>query len=429
MKAIIMAGGKGTRLMPISALSPKPMTKLMGLPLLEHIVELLRQNGFKELCMTLGYMPDQITDYFGDGEKFGVSIEYRIEENPLGTAGGVRACMDFVNDDFLVISGDAACDFDLKSLLSQHKAKNADLTMALYSHPEPLRYGTVLIAEDGQVRSFIEKPDWNRVVTDFVNTGIYIVSPRVMKLIPENTAADFAKDLFPLLTERGDKMVGVPMAGYWCDIGDTKSYLQCCMDALDGKLNLKKTAIGTNVDTRIGYVCQGAKIDKSAKIEHSIIHSGSKIGENTQILNSVIDGGEVEKNCIVNGTVLCRGAKIKSHTITHPGDVVAKVGKAPRTVNQDKSVKSFSRNRGLCREFACSGRAALMRELSNALWETGADFSEGINLQEGDCRVHISPLEDESAISVEAFGGREKDRLAACRKYCELAKNLDINFG
>lgn len=429
MKAIIMAGGKGTRLMPISALAPKPMTRLMGLPLLEHIVELLRQNGFTELCMTLGHMPEQITDYFGTGEKFGVSVEYRIEDRPLGTAGGVRACLDFVDDDFLVISGDAACDFDLEFLAAQHREKNAELTMALYSHPEPLRYGTVLIADDGQVRSFIEKPAWDRVVTDFVNTGIYVVSPQVMELIPENTAADFAKDIFPLLTERGDRMVGVPMTGYWCDIGDAKSYLQCCMDALDGRLKLKKTAVGTLVTKRVGHVCQGVKIDRSAIIEHSIIHPGTKIGENTQIINSVIDGGEVGKNCIVDGTVLCREAIIRDHTLTHAGDVVAAVGEAPRTKKQEKATKTFSGKRGLCREFACSGRAALMRELSNVLWEAGADFSDGITLQEGNCRVHISPLADEPAISVETFGGREKERIAACGKYFELAKRLNTNSG
>jgi len=429
LKAIIMAGGKGTRLMPISALVPKPMTKLMGLPLLEHIVELLRQNGFTELCMTLGHMPDKITDYFGNGEKFGVSIEYRIEDKPLGTAGGVRACMDFISEDFLVISGDAACDFDLKFLAEQHKAKNADLTMALYSHEEPLRYGTVLIAGDGQVRSFIEKPDWDRVVTDFVNTGIYIVSPRVMELIPENTAADFAKDLFPQLAVRGDRMVGVPMDGYWCDIGDTKSYLQCCMDALDGKLKLKKSAVGTSAARQVGFVCQGAKVDRSAKIEHSIIHSGAKIGENTHVANSVVDGGDVGKNCVVDGTVLCSGARIEDNTITRPGDVVAAAGKEPGPERQEKKVRPLAGKRGLCREFTCSGRAALMRELSNVLWEAGADFSDGINLQEGNCRVHISPMADESAISVEAVGGREKDRIAACGKYFDLAKSLDEDSG
>lgn len=427
MKAIIMAGGKGTRLMPISAQAPKPMTKLMGLPLLEHIVELLRKNGFTELCMTLGHMPEQITNYFGNGEKFGVSIEYRIEEKPLGTAGGVRACMDFVDDDFLVISGDAACDFDLKFLADQHKEKNAALTMALYSHPEPLSYGTVLIADDGQVRSFIEKPDWERVVTDFVNTGIYIVSPQVMKLIPENTAADFAKDLFPQLTRRGDKMVGVPMAGYWCDIGDAKSYLQCCMDALDEKLKLKKIAVGSSGEENVGFICQGSKIDRSAKIEHSIIHPGSIIGGNTEIKNSVIDGGKVGKNCVVDGTVVCCGAKIENHTTTYPGDVIAAEGEEPEQEKKGETVRNLGRKRGLCREFACSGRAALMRELSNVLWEAGADFSDGITLHEGNCQVHISPLTDECAISVEAFGGRDKDRMAACGKYFELAKSLDTD--
>lgn len=429
LKAIIMAGGRGMRLMPISAHSPKPMAKLMGLPVLEHIVELLRANGFTELCMTLGHMPEQITDYFGDGTRFGVSIDYRFEKTPLGTAGGVRSCADFFGDeDFLVISGDAACDFELKELVKRHVSGRAEVTMALYRHAEPLQYGTVLVSKNFRVRQFIEKPSWERVVTDLVNTGIYIISPHVMGLIKKGAAADFAKDIFPILMESEYKIFGVEMDGYWCDIGDAKSYRRCCMDALDGRLKLRKTAPGVFLEDSLSFVCGGAQIDKSAILKHSVIHPGGKVAANSRIIDSVVDGGEIGMNCLINGSVVCRGAVIGDYQITDKGDVIAASGKHGSRTPQWSNTAVRQRKRGLCRELSCTGRAALMRELSGVLWETGADFSDGITLQDGNCRVHISPMEDESALSMEAFGGREKERIIALKKYYEMASELETSM-
>lgn len=240
MKAVIMAGGLGTRLRAVTGDRPKPMAELLGRPVMEHIVTLLRRYGFTELCTTLRYRAEDIIAYFGDGSRFGVSMEYRIEEEVLGTAGGVRNCAGFCgDDDFLVISGDAACDFDLARLMAEHRNSGAAVTLALYRHEMPLRYGTVVTDGEGWVRSFVEKPDWDRVVTDLVNTGIYVISPRVMTYVPEGTSFDFAKDFFPLLLRSGERLLGVPMEGYWCDIGDPLSYYRCCADALEGKLKLE----------------------------------------------------------------------------------------------------------------------------------------------------------------------------------------------
>lgn len=173
------------RLRPVCSGLPKPMTRLLGIPLLEHIIELLRQHGIKRLCLTLSYMPELIIRHFGDGSGFGVSIEYSVEESPLGTAGGVLSCRNFYGDeDFLVVSGDCACDFDLSRLIEQHRCRQAQLTMALFPHSQPLRYGTVLTDKQGNILSFIEKPCWERVVTDLVNTGIYVISPSAMALVP-----------------------------------------------------------------------------------------------------------------------------------------------------------------------------------------------------------------------------------------------------
>lgn len=244
MRAVIMAGGEGKRLKTVTGELPKPMVPLLGRPMMEHIVELLRLNGITDICAALKYNPQPIMDYFGDGAAFGVHMEYRLEDSPLGTAGGVKNCSGFYgSDDFLVISGDAACDFDLKKLIYAHSSRRPAATIALYRSSSPLRYGLAVTDTDGMVQAFIEKPGWERVVTDLVNTGIYIISPRVMRYVPDGAPYDFAKDLFPLILDLGEDILGFAMDGYWCDVGTPKSYYQCCIDALDGNLKLPRAVM------------------------------------------------------------------------------------------------------------------------------------------------------------------------------------------
>ena len=240
MNAIIMAGGYGTRLKSVTGDEPKPMAKLMGKPVLEHILALLKRSGVTTACLSLHYRPEVIRDYFGDGSRFGMRLEYHVEEAQLGTAGGVKACQDFYRDrDFLVLSGDCACDFDLRALIEAHHRHRPAVTMALSAHDAPVQYGTVLTDRMGRVVNFIEKPAWDRVVTDLVNTGIYVISPAAMEFVPEREPFDFARDLFPALMDAGQTILGVPREGYWTDIGTPRSYFQCNLDALDGKLRLE----------------------------------------------------------------------------------------------------------------------------------------------------------------------------------------------
>ena len=240
MKAVILAGGRGTRLAPVThGAIPKPMAELLGRPVLEHIVRHLAECGFTELCCTLACLPEQIRQYFGDGRRFGVSMDYRLEPRPLGTAGAVKNCRDFTGgDDFLVISGDAACDLDLRELWRAHEKAGAAVTMALHAHDAPLSYGLVVTDSRGFVRSFLEKPPWEQVVTDLVNTGIYALGPRAMSFVPERLPFDFARDLFPRLLSAGQPMLGVPLEGYWRDIGDPGSYYRANLDAWEGTLRL-----------------------------------------------------------------------------------------------------------------------------------------------------------------------------------------------
>ena len=244
MMAAIMAGGDGTRLRPVISALPKPMAPIAGKPVMEHIICLLKHCGITHLSATLRYMPESITEYFEDGKKFDVRLSYSIEENPLGTAGGVKAAIGSgYKRDVLVISGDAACDFNLHELIECHRRHKSAVTMALFPSKEPMGYGLVLTDPKGLVRSFIEKPNWERVVTNYVNTGIYIISPEAMAMIPENEKSDFAQDLFPALMKKGMRIQGCSMDGYWCDIGTPRAYYQCNLDAIDGKLKLYSNSI------------------------------------------------------------------------------------------------------------------------------------------------------------------------------------------
>ena len=239
MKAIILAGGDGTRLKAVTGPLPKPMVPLLGRPLMEYTLLLLKKHGFTEICAAVRYRAKDIMEHFGDGAAFGVQLRYREEHDAWGTAGAVRRCRDFIGgEDVLVISGDAACDFDLRALWRRHRERGAAATLALSREAEPLRYGLAVTEESGRIRAFIEKPDWPRVVTDLVNTGIYVLSPRALDAVPPDRPFDFAKDLFPALLARGEPLLGLPMEGYWCDVGTPLSYYRCCVDALEGRLAL-----------------------------------------------------------------------------------------------------------------------------------------------------------------------------------------------
>ena len=239
MKAIVLAGGEGTRLKAVTGPLPKPMVPLLGRPLLEHILRLLKKHGFTRVCAALKYRPEDIRSVLGDGSSLGLRLEYRVEEGELGTAGAVKNCADFIGDeDVLVISGDAACDLDLSALWRRHRERGPAASLALRRDAAPLRYGLAVTDAEGAIRAFVEKPRWPQVVTDLVNTGIYVLSPRALDAIPAGRRFDFGKDLFPLLIRRKQLLLGVPLEGYWCDVGTPLSYYQCCADALTGKTRI-----------------------------------------------------------------------------------------------------------------------------------------------------------------------------------------------
>ena len=326
MKAVIMAGGDGTRLRPLSANKPKPMVELLDKPVLEHILELLKRHGVTEACLTLKYLPQLVTDYFGNGEKFGMRLDYRIEKEALGTAGGVLNCADFLSqggaEDFLVISGDCYCDFDLGALAAFHKEKGAEATLGLYSHPEPCEFGLVVTAEDGRVVRFIEKPAWDSVLTDQINTGIYVLSPSVLQEIPKGKPYDFGRELFPRLLGDNRGMFGLALPGHWCDIGSTNAYLRCCRDMLRGSRSTGALPEGVQLVPPV-YIGENAVIGKGAVIgPDTVIGAGSVIAAGARVRGSVVNGAAVNENAVVDGAVICAKACVGRGTEVSEGAVI-----------------------------------------------------------------------------------------------------------
>ena len=336
MKAIVMAGGEGTRLRPLTCDCPKPMIRLIDRPVLEHIVELLKRNGITDICMTLGYLPEMIRGYFGDGSEFGVKISYSVEERPLGTAGGVRACRDFVGGgDFLVISGDCVCDFDLKSVVEQHRVRRAEATVVLTSHPEPTEYGLVLTSKSGRIERFVEKPSWDAVYTDMINTGIYVLSDSVMDMIPENLNCDFGRDVFPEMLRLGRALYGAAAEGYWCDMGSPEAYLKCTFDALSGAVKLGvgeekiKSGVWSGTDLDGVEVVPPVVVGKNVAFGRgavigpcTVIGTGSVVLSGARVENSVIDSARIGEDAEVTGAAVCRNAGVGHSARVGEGAVI-----------------------------------------------------------------------------------------------------------
>ncbi len=299
MKAIIMAGGEGSRLRPLTSTMPKPMTRIMNRPCMEHIIRLLKKHDICEIGVTLAYMPDQIRDYFGDGHELGVSLTYFTEKTPLGTAGSVKNTGDFLTDDFLVISGDAICDMDLTKLIAYHKARRGAVTIALKPMEIPLEYGVVVTDGAGRILRFLEKPSWSRVVSDTINTGIYVLSPSVLN-VTEKMPCDFSKDIFPTLLREGVPMYGYVTDKYWCDIGDLDAYRHCHYDVFEGKIALSFPA--REVQKGI-FLEEGAVIEEGAIVKPPVL-----LGKNSRVARgAVVEGYTV----IGENTIVLSGASIK----------------------------------------------------------------------------------------------------------------------
>jgi mannose-1-phosphate guanylyltransferase/phosphomannomutase len=336
MKAVVMAGGEGTRLRPLTSNQPKPMVPVVGKPCMEHILELLHEHGLTEVIVTVAFLPQAIRSYFGQGETLGMEIGYSVEESPLGTAGSVRLAAKQLDETFLVISGDALCDVDLGELIAFHKERGAAVTIGLKSVDNPLEFGIVVTDEEGRIERFLEKPSWSQVFSDTINTGIYVLEPEVLRHVPTDRPYDFSKELFPYLLEMGRPLYGYVLDGYWQDIGNLDQFRQANFDALEEKVRLNIPGIrirgnvwlGEGVDIAdleqiegpafIGNYCRvapGATVGS-----HSVLSNSVTLRERARTTRSVIDAStHIGRASLIEGAILGRSCDIRSHVRIHEG--------------------------------------------------------------------------------------------------------------
>ena len=293
---------------------------MMNKPMMQHIVNLLKDHGITDIVSTLFYQPEIITAYFGDGSEFGIKMQYRKAEADYGTAGSVRNAADFLDERFIVISGDVLTDFDLTKAIAFHEQKKAKATLVLTRAKNPLQFGVVITNSEGKITRFLEKPSWGEVFSDTINTGIYIIEPEVLQLIPYQQDFDFSKNLFPLLLEQNAGLYGYVSDGYWRDVGNLNEYQEAHLDALNGEVHLhfdgKKVggcyigdhsslltppekiqgtvlignncAIGRDVTLYRSVIGNDCVIEDGAVIRNSIIWSKSNVGRFAEISASVL---------------------------------------------------------------------------------------------------------------------------------------------
>jgi len=339
MKAVIMAGGKGTRLRPLTVHTPKPMVPLLNRPCMEYTIRLLKRHGITDIAVTLQYLPDAIRSYFGDGSRFGVSLTYFEEATPLGTAGSVKNCAEFLDDRFLVISGDTLTDFDLTEAVRFHERNGALATLILTRVETPLEFGVVMTDESGRITRFLEKPSWAEVFSDTVNTGMYVFEPEVLSYIEEDREVDFSKELFPAFLDAGLPLFGHIAEGYWSDIGSLDVYRQTQADMLDGRVRVEIDA--REIAPRI-FLENHVRIDSSVRLEgpvyigenvhlqagvsvgaysvlgsHSVISAGTRLGQSILWENSYI-GQRAE----LTGAILGRNVSVGPCVLLGEGAVI-----------------------------------------------------------------------------------------------------------
>lgn len=325
MQAVIMAGGHGKRLRPLTCTMPKPMVPLLNKPVIDYCVELLTAHGITDIAATLHYLPEMIRGHLGDGRAFGAEIRYSVEDKPLGTAGSVAAVAR-PGEPVLVLSGDAITDVDLGALLRAHESSRAAATIVLKRVQVPTEYGVALMDETGRIRRFLEKPQLSQVFSDLANTGIYLLSPEAVDMIPKDTAYDFSMDLFPRMLAADMPIMGHVTESYWCDIGDLRAYVQAQRDMLAGKcafetLAVERDGIFMEHDAKVSpeavlvapcYIGRDAEVAGGAILaDGTVLCSGVRVGAGSSIKRSILlPGARVREHGEIRGAVIAEGAQV-----------------------------------------------------------------------------------------------------------------------
>ncbi|HLZ20780.1 MAG TPA: mannose-1-phosphate guanyltransferase [Ktedonobacterales bacterium] len=351
MKAVVMAGGEGSRLRPLTVTRPKPMVPIVGRPVMEHILNLLKAHGITDVVVTVQYMASAIEDYFGDGSQFGMHINYSREEVPLGTAGSVKNAEEFLDEPFLVISGDALTDFDLGAIIKYHQDHKALATLTLAHVANPLEYGVIITDDTGHIRQFLEKPSWGEVFSDTINTGIYVLDPVIFSYFEKDKPYDFSQELFPYMLQKGDPIYGFVAEGYWCDVGNLAEYMKANADVLQAKVKVQipgtdmgggvwaeegveiapdaqifgPVYLGHDCKIKSGTIIHGPScvghytiVDDRAQIDRSVVWSNSYIGERTELRGALVG----TSTSVKSKAVMFEGAVVGDHSVIDEGAII-----------------------------------------------------------------------------------------------------------
>ncbi|TLZ43690.1 MAG: NDP-sugar synthase [Methanobacteriota archaeon] len=358
MKAVVLAGGEGNRLKPLTYKRPKPLMPVAGRPCIDYVLQALASSGFHEIVVTTAYMSDALIKSIGDGLGYNASILYSFEENPAGTAGAVRRVGNFFDESFVVSMGDILCDVDFKALYDFHKRKGAAVTIALTEVEDPTQYGVVGLDSNGRIAKFKEKPKKEEAFSNLVNAGIYVLEPEVLEFVPPDQKFDFAKDLFPKLMSKGLGLYGSRIEGVWMDIGQPHDLWKASVAIVtrqgkplrlpgvisEGPVILDPTAhvedgvriggpsyIGPAVLLKKGSVIdnsclhEGARVESNATIEKSLVLEGSTIGSSAQVVDSVVsrdcvigEGARIVSSIIGEGMTVRAGSKLENATVSLP---------------------------------------------------------------------------------------------------------------
>jgi NDP-sugar pyrophosphorylase family protein len=331
MKGLILAGGKGTRLRPLTLNTPKPVVPVANSPFLLYQIDLMRSAGIDEIILSLSYQPRKIEDLLKDGSDYGVTIKYAVEGSPLGTGGAFKNAEEQLDSTTVVFNGDVLTDLDLNAVIARHKKAAAVATLVLTPVENPSAYGLVESDEQGRVQRFIEKPGAAEVTCNTINAGVYVLEPSVLKYMPKGEPYSFERGLFPTLLENNEMVISHILDGYWIDIGTPQKYLEVHHDILAGRFHstrIPKRAALTNGAVS-GLVDEKSIIDSEvtiragAKIENSIIGRNCKIDEGVQIIDSVIwPGCTIDAEAHVRGSIIGKGCMIGRSAVLNAGSVL-----------------------------------------------------------------------------------------------------------
>ncbi len=341
MMAAVLAGGFGTRIQPLTATIPKPMLPVVNRPMIEYVLDSLDRIGVQETSLLLYYMPEKIRDYFNQIWEGSSALRYIVPDADYGTAGSVKFAFDRVGETFFVVSGDLVTDIDLEEVLDFHRRSGAMVTLTLTPVANPLQFGVVIAGEDGRIRNFLEKPGWGEVVSDTINTGIYVLEPEVLDHIPEGVSFDFSRDLFPRLMALKKPLFGHVSRGYWRDVGNPESYRNVHRDIFAGRTHVPFPGKRLETESGTAWIGEGSTLSRRARIKgtlvlgagvslpagvysNSVIGDGSEIGTGSHIESCVIwSNVSVGRNCRLTNTVLCDNVRMGDGASIPEGAIIA----------------------------------------------------------------------------------------------------------